>query len=302
MNDINMKGNILEEVVAMLVGAIELGGTNCNCAIGLPDGTIVKKIRFSTEDPSVTIGHVINFFTENKVTALGIGSFGPINVDRRSSEYGTILQSPKKEWVNYPLVQQLQKHLKIPILLYTDVTASGLGEYSALEKSVSTVLYVTIGTGIGGGIVIKNEVPYSSHHAEMGHVTLQRVDGDVAESVCPFHSNCLEGLASGTAIEKRWGQKAHTLSTDHQAWEWEADYIAQGLCQFIYTMAPDRIILGGGVMQQPHLLAMIRRKVKEKIGGYYFYDELKCLEELIVLPALDENSALVGCLRMHNSK
>ena len=286
----------------MLIGAIELGGTNCNCAIGRPDGTIEKKVRFATENPDKTIGHVIDFFTEHEVTALGIGCFGPVNVDQTSPDYGMILQSPKKEWVGYPLVAQLKKHLEIPVLLHIDVTASGLGEYSVPEESVGTVLYLTIGTGVGGAIVRQGEVPYSTHHAEMGHVTLQRALDDDVESVCPFHSNCLEGLASGTAIEKRWEQKAQTLPTEHQAWKWEADYIAQGLCQFIYTLAPDRIILGGGVMQQPHLLPMIRRKVEEKIGGYYFYDELKDLEKLIVLPVLGENSALVGCLRMHNSQ
>ncbi|WP_301107877.1 ROK family protein [Sporosarcina sp.] len=281
----------------MLYGSIELGGTNCNCAVGLQDGTIVKKVQFPTEAPDITVRKIVSFFQENQAAAIGIGCFGPVNVDENSSDYGMLLDTPKKAWVHYPFLKQLLHALNIPIRLHTDVTVSGLGEMSLSDKK-GIVLYVTIGTGVGGGIILNHEVPGSPNHAEMGHVTLQRVAGDDMESACPFHSNCFEGLASGTAIQKRWKQKGNNLPPDHPAWEMEADYIAQGLCQFIYTLAPAQIIIGGGVMKQKNLLPMIHQKVNEKLGGYYFYDELQNIEELIILPRHGEDSALVGGLLM----
>ncbi|WP_194841428.1 ROK family protein [Sporosarcina obsidiansis] len=282
----------------MLYGSIELGGTNCNCAVGLQDGTIVKKVQFPTETPEITVRNVLNFFKENQVAAIGIGCFGPVNVDETSPDYGMLLDTPKKAWVNFPFLQQLREQLNVPIRLHTDVTVSGLGEMSASDKK-ETLLYITIGTGVGGGIILNGTLPNSSHHPEMGHVTLQRVEGDEMESACPFHANCFEGLASGTAIHKRWKQKGNELPSDHPAWEMEADYIAQGVCQFIFTLAPTQIIIGGGVMKQKNLLPMIHRKVQEKLGGYYFYDEIKDIEDFVILPRHGEDSALIGGLLLN---
>lgn len=228
----------------MLVGSIELGGTNCNCAVGLQDGKILKKVRFPTEAPEITVANIIGFFQDNEVAAMGIGCFGPVNVDEKSVDYGMLLDTPKKDWVNYPLLQRLKEQLDIPIRLHTDVTVSCFGEVS-LSKNTGTVLYITIGTGVGGGVIVNGKIPDSHRHSEMGHVSLQRLHGDEMESACPFHPNCFEGLASGTAINKRWApKKANELSVDHPAWEMEADYIAQGLCQLIFTLAPSQIILG----------------------------------------------------------
>lgn len=285
----------------MVVGSIEMGGTNCNCAVGLADGTILEKIRIATKEPDVTIKHAVAFFQEHKITALGIGSFGPINVDQTSSEYGQISLSPKKEWAHFPLRQRLFEQLKVPIIVHTDVMASCLGEVSVLDSAAETVLYLTVGTGVGGSVVVNGHAQSSTHHAEMGHISVERVALDTLESVCAFHSNCLEGLASGTAIRRRWGQAGDSLEADHPAWEMEAEYIAQGLCQYIFTVAPTRIILGGGVMQQKQLVPLIRQKVQEKIGSYYFYDALYDLEKLIQLPSLGSNSALVGGLLMHKT-
>ncbi|GKV65947.1 putative fructokinase [Sporosarcina sp. NCCP-2331] len=282
----------------MLYGSIELGGTNCNCAIGKSDGTIIKKIQYPTEAPEKTVKDIVSFFKENEVCAIGIGCFGPVNVDRESQNYGMLLGTPKKAWMNYPFLKKLREELGIPITLHTDVTVSGLGEAMILEKN-EMVLYLTIGTGVGGGTIVNGALPNLPHHPEMGHITLQRLEEDEDfESVCPYHANCFEGLASGTAINKRWDQKGNELPSDHPAWEMEADYIAQGVCQLIFTLAPTLIILGGGVMKRKNLLPIIHEKVSEKIGGYYFYDKLKKVEELIILPRHGEDSALIGGLLM----
>ena len=181
--------------------------------------------------------------------------------------------------------------------LHSDVTVSCLGEANlGGAKGDDLVLYVTIGTGIGGGITQKGQLSDSLRHPEMGHVTLQRVEGDVMESVCPFHDNCFEGLASGPALEKRWGKKGIELESSHPAWKMEADYIAQGLLQMIVVLAPDRVIVGGGVMKQEHLIDIVREKVKEKLNGYEYYDRLKNMDELIITPQLGDDSGLIGGL------
>ena len=280
-----------------LLGSIEAGGTKINCAIGHENGTIVKRQQFATTTPEENIGQIVGFFLENRVKSIGIGSFGPVNVDENSLEYGNILDTPKRAWRFYPFLTKLKTELQIPITLHTDVTVSCIGE-SVLGGGIGDdlVLYVTIGTGVGGGVTLKNHLSNSPRHPEMGHVTLQRVKGDVMESVCPFHENCFEGLASGPALMKRWGREGSELDPQHPAWEIEADYIAQGLLQMIFVLAPDRVIVGGGVMKQKHLLGKVQEKVKEKLNGYYFYDGLKNIDQLIIMPQLGDDSGLVGGL------
>lgn len=280
-----------------MLGTIEAGGTKINCAIGHEDGTIVKKIQFATTTPEENIGEIVRFFQENPVKAIGIGCFGPVNVDKSSPEYGSILDTPKQAWRFYPFLTKLKNELEIPITIHSDVTVSCLGE-SVLGggQGDNLVLYVTIGTGVGGGITLNSQILDSPRHPEMGHVTLQRIKGDEMESVCPFHENCFEGLASGPALEKRWGKKGSELDPSHPAWEIEADYIAQGILQMIVILAPDRVIIGGGVMKQKHLLVKVQKKVKEKLNGYEFYDHLKNIDQLIITPRLGDDSGLVGGL------
>lgn len=280
-----------------LLGSIEAGGTKINCAVGNKEGTVLKQVQFATTTPEENVSQIINFFTHNKVNAIGIGCFGPVNVDKKSLEYGSLLDTPKKAWRFYPLLQTLKKELDVPMLIHSDVTISALGEtHSGGGQGDDLVLYVTIGTGVGGGITINGGLSDSPRHPEMGHVTLQRIAGDEMESVCPFHENCFEGLAAGPALEKRWAKKGIDLDSSHPAWEIEADYIAQGLVQMIVILAPDRVIVGGGVMKQNHLLKSIREKVKDKLGGYTYYESLKDMNELIITPKLGDDSGLVGGL------
>lgn len=280
-----------------MLGSIEAGGTKINCAIGHEDGTILKQIQFATTTPEENVGQITDFFQRNPVQAIGIGCFGPVNVDENSSDYGSLLDTPKRAWRFYPFLSSLKNELDVPITLHSDVTVSCLGEANlggGLGDDV--VLYVTIGTGVGGGITLNGQLPASKRHPEMGHVTLQRLKGDVMESVCPFHDNCFEGLASGPALEKRWGMKGIELEPNHPAWDMEADYIAQGLLQMIVVLAPDRVIVGGGVMKQSHLINKVRTKVKEKLNGYEYYNRLKAMDELIITPKLGDDSGLIGGL------
>ena len=280
-----------------MLGSIEAGGTKINCAIGHENGSIVKKAQFATTTPEENVAQIVDFFQENRVKAIGIGCFGPVNVDKKSMAYGNLLDTPKRAWRFYPLLNALKAELDIPMTLHSDVTVSCLGEANlGGAKGDDLVLYVTIGTGIGGGITQKGQLSDSLRHPEMGHVTLQRVEGDVMESVCPFHDNCFEGLASGPALEKRWGKKGIELESSHPAWKMEADYIAQGLLQMIVVLAPDRVIVGGGVMKQEHLIDIVREKVKEKLNGYEYYDRLKNMDELIITPQLGDDSGLIGGL------
>ncbi|WP_342513074.1 ROK family protein [Sporosarcina sp. FSL K6-1522] len=280
-----------------MLGSIEAGGTKINCAVGHQDGTIVKQIQIATTTPDENVAQIVAFFQEHPVEAIGIGCFGPVNVDKESADYGSLLDTPKQQWRFYPFLATLKQQLAIPIELHSDVTVSGLGEvHLGGGKGDNFVLYVTIGTGIGGGVILNDQLLRSPRHPEMGHVTMQRVEGDQLVSVCPFHDNCFEGLASGPAIEKRWGKKGSELPPDHPAWEMEADYIAQGLLQMIVVLAPDRVIIGGGVMKQQQLLSRIREKVQEKLNGYTYYDRLENMEQLIITPVLGDDAGLIGGL------
>ncbi|MFJ7970183.1 ROK family protein [Psychrobacillus sp. NPDC096389] len=280
-----------------MLGSIEAGGTKMNCAIGDENGNIIKQAQFQTTSPAENMPQLTNFFIENRVTAIGIGAFGPVSIDRESELYGTILDTPKLAWRFFPFLKTLKDNLNIPIELQSDVNVAALGEavYGAGTED-KTVLYITIGTGIGGGVVVNKQFLPTAQHPEMGHVWIKRIPKDTAPSNCPFHTDCFEGLASGPAIEKRWNTNAKNLPANHIAWETEANYIAQGVYQMMLAHAPDRIIIGGGVMKQPQLLPKIKQNMKDQLNGYTYYPALANLDETIVLPALGENAGLIGGL------
>ncbi|MFJ8065496.1 ROK family protein [Psychrobacillus sp. NPDC096426] len=280
-----------------MLGSIEAGGTKMNCAIGDKNGNIIKQAQFPTTTPAENMQQLTEFFVENPVTAIGIGVFGPVNIDREHKLYGTILDTPKLAWRFFPFLKTLKDNLNIPIELQSDVNVAALGEavHGAGTKD-KTVLYITIGTGIGGGVVVNKRFLPTTQHPEMGHVWIKRTKEDTTPSNCPFHTDCFEGLASGPAIEKRWKTNAKNLPANHSAWETEANYIAQGVYQMILTHAPDRIIIGGGVMKQPQLLPKIKQNMKEQLNCYTYYPALANLEETIVLPALGDNAGLIGGL------
>ena len=283
----------------MRLGALEAGGTKMVCAVGDETGRIFEQTSIPTKTPEITVPKLITYFQEREVDALGIGCFGPVELDKASPRFGYITSTPKAAWRNYDIVGTFGRALGCPIGFDTDVNASVLGEVTfGQAKGKNCVIYLTIGTGVGGGIYIEGNLLHGMLHPETGHVLIRKKDNDGYGGRCPYHSNCLEGLASGPAIEERWGRKAVELADRAEVWELEADYIAQALTGYILTLSPRMIILGGGVMHQQQLFPMIRQKVTQLLGGYIQAEELEDMEHYIVPASLHDNQGIMGCLEL----
>lgn len=295
-------GNLTDQ--NQFIGAIEAGGTKFVCAIAASSNPseILKQTSFPTHDPSSTLNDAIEFFQKNGsedslLSALGIGSFGPLGVNPELPSYGKILTTPKKGWQGTDLIPPFTKAFPgLKIAIDTDVNAAALAEgMHGAAKDLHSYVYITIGTGIGGGVVINNQIIKGHLHPEIGHLAIPREKADSFPGVCPFHQNCIEGLASGVAIRRRWGARAETLPPDHLAWEIQASYIAS-LCQTLTAvLSPQRIILGGGVMQQSQLLTMVRQKFLIKVGGYW-----QIPTDYLVTPALGNQAGIIGALQLAN--
>lgn len=283
----------------MRLGALEAGGTKIVCAVGDETGGISEKASFPTQTPETTVPYLVEYFKERQVDALGIGCFGPIELDRTSPKYGYITSTPKTAWKDYNIVGEFAAALGCPIGFDTDVNASVLGEVMfGQAKGKNCVIYLTVGTGVGGGIYIGGNLLHGMLHPEAGHVPIQKKDGDSYGGKCPYHSSCLEGLASGPSIEERWGRKASELADRAEVWELEADYIAQALTGYILILAPQMIILGGGVMHQEQLFPLIRQKVEQMLGGYIQTQELSDMTRYIVPASLHDDQGIMGCLEL----
>lgn len=283
----------------MIFGALEAGGTKMVCALGREDGSIIEQISIPTTTPEETIPLIINYFKDKEIEALGIGSFGPVDVNKDSETYGFILDTPKTAWKYYDFLGNLKKELQVPMELDTDVNGSCLGEMTfGSSKGLDSVVYVTIGTGVGVGAAVNGQLLHGMLHPEAGHILLRQHPDDDFEGNCPYHGTCLEGLAAGPAIEKRWGKKAVELKNDEKVWEIEAFYIAQALMNYILTLAPRRIILGGGVMHQEQLFPAIRKEVKRLMNDYLNTKELKDMEHYIVPASLNDNQGIMGCIQL----
>lgn len=284
----------------MRLGGIEAGGTKFIVGVGDENGKILIKHTIPTLDPQSTIQAVIRFFQENPVEALGLASFGPIELDQHSPQYGTITSTPKPHWNNTPILPLIKAVLDLPIGFDTDVNAAVLGESVwGNAQGLENVIYLTIGTGIGGGMMVEGKLVHGLQHPEMGHILLQAHQHETFGGVCPYHQHCFEGLASGVSIEARWGKKAAELPFDHPAWEMEADYIAKALMTLVLVASPNRIILGGGVMHQTQLLPMIRSKLKSHLNGYIMKQEiLSDNEDFIQLPGLGDDAGLCGAFAL----
>jgi len=289
-----------------LFGAIEGGGTKFVCAVGKADGSILAETRFPTTTPDETLGRAIQFFraqstTLGKLSSLGIACFGPLDPNPSSPTYGHTLATPKPGWSGVDVVGRLQAALGIPIGFDTDVNGAALGEARwGAAQGFSTFLYFTIGTGIGGGAMVEGKLLHGLIHPEMGHVLLPHETArDPFPGICPFHGDCFEGLASGPALEKRWGQRAETLPVDHPAWELEADYIALAMEGFICAFSPQRIILGGGVPQQPQLIPLVRTKTLALLANYIQSKEiLENMDRYIVPPELESRAGIAGAIAL----
>ena len=290
-------------------GGIEAGGTKFVCAVGTGSGDIKAEEHFPTTTPGETLARVIQFFEDQQkqlgpLTAIGIGSFGPVNLDVNSSMFGYVTNTPKTGWVNTEFYGVIQRTFDIPVGFDTDVNAAALGEYTwGAAQGLDTFLYLTIGTGIGGGAMVNGQLLHGLMHPEMGHLRIPHdFAGDPYRGICPYHNDCLEGLASGPALEHRWGKKAEYIPVDHPAWELEASYLALGLVNLMCTFSPQRIIMGGGVMQQKQLFPGIHKKVKELLGGYLsspiFSRENTGIENYIVPPGLGKRSGILGAIAL----
>jgi fructokinase len=284
-----------------LFGGIEAGGTKFVCAVGSGPQDLRAQTRFPTTTPDETIARAVDFFARQpeSVVAVGIGAFGPVDLQPSSPTYGWVTSTPKPGWRQTDLRGMMQRALGVPVGFDTDVNAAVLGEQRwGAARDTDTVLYLTVGTGIGGGALVGGKPVHGLLHTEIGHMPLRHDrHADPFEGVCPFHGDCLEGLASGPSLAARWGQPAMTLAPDHPAWELEAHYLALGLATCICTLAPERIILGGGVMQQAHLLRRIRAEVQRLLNGYIDVPALgEQIDTYIVSPALGRDAGVLGAL------
>ena len=286
-----------------LYGAIEAGGTKFLCAVGSSPEDLRAQARFPTTTPKETLAQCIEFFKgQPRIEALGVGSFGPLELRHGARRYGHITATPKLGWTNADIVGPLHEALAVPVGFDTDVNGAVLGEARwGAAQGLGTVVYVTIGTGIGGGALIDGRLAHGLVHPEMGHLLLPREADDLEfAGGCPFHGGrCWEGLASGPALEKRWGQRAETLPAEHRAWDLEARYIASALTTLVLVLSPERIILGGGVMQVAALFPLVRKHLSRSLGGYVQADILlRGLDEYVVPPALGPLAGIAGALAL----
>ena len=283
----------------MLIGALEAGGTKMVCAIGKEDGTILEQVSIPTTTPEETIPKLIEYFKDKEIEALGVAAFGPVDVKPESETYGYILDTPKLAWRHKDLLGRLKAELKVPMGLDTDVNGSCLGEVTyGCARGLDSVIYITIGTGVGVGVCINGKLLHGMLHPEGGHILLARHEDDPTGGICPYHKNCLEGFASGPSIEARWGKKAVELVDRPEVWEMESYYIAQALVDYIMLLSPRKIILGGGVMHQEQLFPMIRQKVREMLNGYIKTKELEDMDSYIVPASLHDDQGIMGCIKL----
>ena len=272
-----------------MIGGIELGGTKCVVAVANNPLDIVQKKVISTRDPSSTISDIVSFFSNFQISGLGIGSFGPLVLNSDSTEHGLLVAESKKGWKGVNVIKELSI-INSNLAIDTDVNAAAIGEYRyGAGQNSGTLVYVTVGTGIGVGVLLDGKPHVGNFHLEIGHMFIP--NSDDFQGVCDIHGNCWEGLASGPSIESRWEIAASELSNSHEAWEKEADLLAKGLVNIISNHSPDKIIMGGGVMSQKHLFPMIHSNVEKLWNNYTLL-----LPDLISEPGLGIDSGVIGAL------
>ncbi len=288
----------------MLYGGIEAGGTKWVCAIGTGPDDLRAETRFPTTTPAETLAQAIAFFRAHGVehlAAIGVGSFGPVDLNPASPRYGYITTTPKPGWQDTSVVGVLQEALGVPIGFDTDVNAALLGERRwGAAQDCDVAVYITVGTGIGGGAVVGGNLVHGLIHPEMGHIRLVRDPArDSFPGICPYHGDCLEGLACGPALAARWQVPAEQLPPDHPAWELEADYLGQAVATLLCILSPERIIIGGGVMSQPHMFPLVRAAAQRWLNGYLQHPRiLRAPDQLIVPPALGGRAGVLGALAL----
>ena len=289
-----------------LIGGIEAGGTKFVCAVGSGPNDIRAEHRFPTTTPEETLAQAIAFFQaqveeHGRIAAIGIAAFGPLDPNPASPTFGYITTTPKPGWANADVVGVIKTALGVPVGFDTDVNGAALGEHRwGAAQDVDTFIYLTIGTGVGGGVMVNGRLLHGLIHPELGHISLPHDWAqDPYKGRCPYHGDCLEGMAAGPAIGERWGQPAFELPADHPAWELEAHYLALALRSYICTLSPQRIIMGGGVMEQPQLFPLLRQKTIDYLAGYVQSPAiLERIDSYIVPPGLGNQAGVLGAMAL----
>ena len=289
----------------MTFGGIEAGGSRWNCAVGDGEGAIAATVSFATTTPAETIGRAVEFFAANgPPSALGVGCFGPLELDPSSPRWGRITTTPKPGWSGTDVVGLLGAELDLPIAFETDVNAAAVGEARwGAGLDLETFAYVIVGTGIGAGVVASGRPLHGLVHSEFGHVRIPHDrERDPFPGSCPFHGDCLEGLASGEALRQRWGAPGEELDRP-EAWELEADYLALGLANLVLTLSPQRLVVGGGVAGTPGLLALVRERLPRVLAGYLDAPQLGAgIDGYLVPPALGKRAGVLGAIELARAK
>jgi fructokinase len=287
----------------MSFGGIEAGGTKWVCAIGDGDATLLESETFPTTTPSETISHAARFFQARSLpSAIGVASFGPIDIEPSSPTWGHLTTTPKPGWAGIDLVATLGAALEVPLALNTDVNAAAIAEAKwGAAVGLATSCYITVGTGIGGGVIVDGRLLHGLLHPELGHMRIPHdCERDPFAGACPYHGDCFEGLASGEAIRKRWGRQGEELSDD-AVWQLESEYLALGIMNVICALSPQRVVLGGGVMSQPTLLPLVRARLEELLAGYFHAPELAtagAIADYVVPAALGDQAGILGAIEL----
>ena len=282
----------------MLVGAIEAGGTKFVCAIGNESNEIIERVSFPTTTPEETLAHVFEFFDQYELASIGIGSFGPIDINEKSETYGYVLSTPKLAWKDFAFLGAMKERYDIPMGWTTDVNAAALGESEkGAAAGLDNVMYITIGTGVGAGAIVNGQLLEGIGHPEMGHLLVKPHQDDHYDGFCPYHGNCLEGMAAGPSINGRLDMAGKDVDPDHQVWDFMANYIGQALVAYTVILRPERIILGGGVMHAPKMLDKVKEAFDALLGNYVDVPEL---DSYLVKPGLGDNAGITGAILLAN--
>ena len=282
----------------MLVGAIEAGGTKFVCAIGNESNEIIERVSFPTTTPEETLAHVFEFFDQYELASIGIGSFGPIDINEKSETYGYVLSTPKLAWKDFDFLGAMKERYDIPMGWTTDVNAAALGESEkGAAAGLDNVMYITIGTEVGAGAIVNGQLLEGIGHPEMGHLLVKPHQDDHYDGFCPYHGNCLEGMAAGPSINGRLDMAGKDVDPDHQVWDFMANYIGQALVAYTVILRPERIILGGGVMHAPKMLDKVKEAFDALLGNYVDVPEL---DSYLVKPGLGDNAGITGAILLAN--
>jgi fructokinase len=287
--------------VADLYGGVETGGSWCVCALGTGPGRLEALEKFRTAEPRETVAQIAGFFERHpRPRAVGVAAFGPIELDTASAAWGTLGATPKPGWGGWPLGPSLRDALRLPVMIETDTAAAALGERRwGAGQGCESLCYLTVGTGIGAGLVIAGVPVHGLMHPEVGHIRVPHDRRhDPFEGCCPFHGDCWEGLAAGPAIAARWGIGGDGLGDDHPAWELEAEYLASGILSIVLIAAPRRVIAGGGVMQRRGLLERVRGRLPELLAGYPPGSRIAADPGYLTEPALGDEAGVLGAIAL----